>query len=134
METPDAPDLSASATRASDTTRLLTSVAGNIVRPYSKGRNDGIDIAAAAGAPVRAADAGTVAAITRDTEGVPIVVVRHEGDLLTVYAGVDALKVEKGARVSRGQQIAAVRPADPSILHFEVREGFDSVDPGPYLN
>ncbi len=134
VETPAAPDLSVSATQASDTTRLLTPVSGNIVRPYSKGRNDGIDIAASAGAPVRAADAGTVAAITRDTEGVPIVVVRHEGDLLTVYAGVDALQVEKGARVSRGQTIAAVRQADPPVLHFEVREGFESVDPGQYLN
>jgi hypothetical protein len=57
-------------------------------------------------------------AVTRDTEGVPIVVVRHEGDLLTVYAGVDGLKVEKGTRVSRGQEIATIRAADPAVLHF----------------
>ena len=134
VETPEAPALADSATEASDTTRLLTPVPGRIVRPYSKGQNDGIDIAASPGTPVKAADAGTVAAITRDTEGVPIVVVRHEGDLLTVYAGVDALKVEKGTRVSRGQTIAEIRDADPAILHFEVREGFESVDPGPFLN
>lgn len=136
VETPDSPDLAASATAASDTTRLLTPVAGasRIVRPYAKGQNEGIDIAASPGTPVRAADAGTVAAITRDTDGVPIVVVRHEGDLLTVYAGVDGLKVEKGTRVSRGQEIATIRAGDPAILHFEVREGFESVDPGPYLN
>jgi murein DD-endopeptidase MepM/ murein hydrolase activator NlpD len=136
VETPGGPDLSTTATTASDTTRLMTPIAGasRIVRPYSKGKNDGIDIAASAGTPVRAADAGTVAAITRDTEGVPIVVVRHEGDLLTVYAGVDALKVEKGSRVSRGQEIAAIRAGDPAVLHFEVRQGFESVDPGPYLN
>ena len=134
VETPEPPALAGSATEASDTARLLTPVPGRIVRPYSKGRNDGIDIAASPGTPVRAADAGTVAAITRDTEGVPIVVVRHEGDLLTVYAGVDDLKVEKGARVSRGQAIAEVRDANPAVLHFEVREGFESVDPGPFLN
>ncbi len=136
VETPAAPDMSASETAASDTTRLLTPVAGSssIVRPYRKGRNDGIDIAAAPGAAVRAADAGTVAAITRDTDGVPIVVVRHQGDLLTVYAGVDDLRVEKGQQVTRGQQIAAIRAADPAILHFEVRQGFDSVDPAPFLN
>ena len=51
----------------------------------------------------------------------------------TVYAGVDAVTVEKGDRVARGQQIAKVRAADPSFLHFEVREGFESVDPLPYL-
>ena len=134
VETPEAPDLAASATSASDTTRLLTPVSGRIVRPYSKGSNEGIDIAASPGTAVRAADAGTVAAITRDTEGVPIVVIRHQGNLLTVYAGVDALKVEKGTEVSRGQQIATIREADPATLHFEVREGFESVDPAPYLN
>ena len=26
-----------------------------------------------------------------------------------------------------------VRGADPAFLHFEVRQGFDSVDPVPYL-
>jgi murein DD-endopeptidase MepM/ murein hydrolase activator NlpD len=136
VETPAAPDMSASETTASDTAKLLTPVAGasSIVRPYRKGRNDGIDIAASPGAAVRAADAGTVAAITRDTDGVPIVVVRHQGDLLTVYAGVDDLRVEKGQQVTRGQQIAAIRAADPAILHFEVRQGFDSVDPAPFLN
>lgn len=133
VETPPAPDLSSSATAASDTTRLLTPVPGRIVRPYGKGQNEGIDIAASPGTPVKAADAGTVAAITRDTDGVPIVVIRHEGNLLTVYAGVDALTVEKGAKVSRGQQIASIRQTDPALLHFEVREGFESVDPGPYL-
>lgn len=134
VETPPSPNLASGATTASDTTRLLTPVAGRIVRGYSKGQNDGIDIAAPAGSAVRAADEGTVAAVTRDTNGVPIVVVRHEGDLLTVYAGVDDLSVEKGARVSRGQQIARIRGSDPSVLHFEVREGFESVDPSPYLN
>ena len=133
-EIPVAPDLAREATAASDTARLVTPVPGSIVRGYSKGSNEGIDIAAPAGSPVRAADEGTVAAITRDTDGVPIIVVRHEGNLLTVYAGVEDLKVEKGARVSRGQTIAAVRSGEPAVLHFEVRDGFESVDPSPYLN
>ena len=132
--TPSEPDLSSQRTAASDTTRLLTPVPGSIIRGYEKRRNDGIDIAAAPGTPVKAADAGTVAAITRDTDQVPIVVVRHEGNLLTVYAGVDDVTVEKGERVTRGQTIAAIRPGDPAFLHFEVREGFESVDPAEYLN
>ena len=32
------------------------------------------------------------------------------------------------------EQIAVVRAAAPPFLHFEVREGFESVDPAPYLN
>ena len=109
-------------------------VQGSIIRPYKKGENEGIGIAAAAGSTVSAADDGTVAAITRDTDQVPILVLRHEGNLLTVYAGVDNIRVEKGDTVKRGQKIAEVRAADPSFLHFEVREGFDSVDPIPFLN
>ncbi|NRA98492.1 MAG: LysM peptidoglycan-binding domain-containing M23 family metallopeptidase [Rhodobacteraceae bacterium] len=128
-----AAELATDQTSASDTGRLRMPVAGPIVRPFEKGRNDGIAIQAATGSAVSAADDGTVAAITRDTDQVPILVLRHDGNLLTVYAGVDAVTVEKGDRVARGQQIAKVRAADPSFLHFEVREGFESVDPLPYL-
>ena len=82
---------------------------------------------------MQAAAAGTVAAITTDTEQVPILVIRHDNNLLTVYANIDAISVARGDRVTRGQTIAQVRRGDPSFLHFEVREGFDSVDPMPYL-
>lgn len=120
-------------TAASDTAKLRMPVQGRIIRPYSKGKNEGIGISAAAGTPVVAADSGTVAAITRDTDQVPILVIRHDGNLLTVYAGVDQIAVKKGDSVKRGQKIAVVRAANPPFLHFEVREGFESVDPGPYL-
>lgn len=121
-------------TAASDRSRLRMPVQGSIVRPFQKGSNEGIGISAVAGTVVVAADTGTVAAITRDTDQVPILVLRHEGNLLTVYAGLDEIAVEKGDRVKRGQKIAVVRNANPPFLHFEVREGFNSVDPGPYLN
>ncbi|SFP20138.1 LysM peptidoglycan-binding domain-containing M23 family metallopeptidase [Tranquillimonas alkanivorans] len=131
-DTPSSPNLASERTEASDA-RMSYPVQGSIIRAYDKGRNDGIDIAAPAGTPVRAADAGTVAAITRDTDQIPIVVLRHADNLLTVYAGVDNLAVNKGDRVSRGAEIARIRAGEPSFLHFEVREGFDSVDPVPYL-
>ncbi|MEM7717926.1 MAG: LysM peptidoglycan-binding domain-containing protein [Pseudomonadota bacterium] len=121
-------------TVASDTSKLRMPVQGSIIRPYAKGSNEGIGISANAGSQVVAADDGTVAAITRDTDQVPILVIRHANNLLTVYAGVDEIAVEKGDAVRRGDQIAVVRSAAPPFLHFEVREGFDSVDPSPYLN
>ena len=121
-------------TQASDTSRLRMPVQGRIIRTYQKGKNEGIGISASAGTTVVAADDGTVAAITRDTDQVPILVVRHADNLLTVYAGVDQISVKKGDTVKRGQKIAVVRAANPPFLHFEVREGFESVDPGPYLN
>ncbi|WP_083217358.1 peptidoglycan DD-metalloendopeptidase family protein [Thioclava sp. SK-1] len=133
VDTSPAPDLSKSRSKASDTTQLQMPVNGAIIRPYVKKKNDGIDIAAAPGTAVKAADAGTVAAITKDTEQVPILVLRHDNGLLTVYANIDAITVSKGASVSRGQTIAKVRAGDPGYVHFEVRQGYDSVDPMPYL-
>lgn len=114
--------------------KMTTPVQGSIIRGYAKGKNEGINIKAAAGAPVKAADSGTVAAITKSAEGVPIVVVRHEGNLLTVYANVASVSVAKGDNVARGQQIAKLRSGDDAYVHFEVRKGFESVDPAPYLN
>ncbi|MFC6638476.1 peptidoglycan DD-metalloendopeptidase family protein [Sulfitobacter sp. JBTF-M27] len=114
--------------------KMVTPVQGTIIRGYAKGRNEGINIKAAPGAPVKSADAGTVAAITKSAEGVPIVVVRHVDNLLTVYANVTDVSVSKGDSVRRGQQIAKLRGGDDSYVHFEVRQGFDSVDPAPYLD
>jgi len=128
--TPPVADMSGQRT---DGPRLAMPVDGRIIRAYARGRNDGVGIGAPAGTQVRAAAAGTVAAITRDTEQVPILVVRHENNLLTVYANIDDIRVERGAQVTRGQTLATVRQGDPSFLHFEVREGFESVDPMPYL-
>ena len=119
---------------ASNSGGMTMPVNGSIIREYSKGKNDGIDIAAPAGASVTAADGGTVAAITRDTDQVPIIVLRHSDNILTVYAGVDNVSVAKGDTVSKGQKIAVVRDATPSFLHFEVRRGLESADPMDFLN
>ncbi len=130
---PASPDLGTGRTAATAATRLAMPVEGKIIRPFDPGKNLGIDIATTAGAPVKAAEAGTVGAITKDTAGVPILVIRHDGGLLTVYANIDDITVVKGAKVTRGQTIAKARAGDPVFVHFEVRQGFDSVDPMPYL-
>lgn len=122
-----------SPSRASESA-LAYPVQGKIVKTYAKGRNDGIDISAASGAPVKAADAGTVAAITKDSQNIPIIVIRHDPQLLTIYANVDKILVSKGDRVKRGQTIAHLQETDGATLHFEVRDGYDSLDPLPYLN
>ena len=129
---PTAPVL-AKPTKNASQGRMAFPVQGPIIREYAKGKNDGIGIGASAGTSVNAAAAGTVAAITENTDNLPIIVVKHPNNLLTVYANVDGLKVKKGDTVSRGQQLASVRSGSSDFLHFEVREGFDSVDPLPYL-
>ena len=135
-EAPQAPAPTAAAPAAtpepSSNAPFVRPVAGNILRGFSQS-SEGIDIAAATGTPVRAAGDGTVAAITQDTDQVPILVVRHANGLLTIYANIQDIAVRRGDRVSRGQTVANVGGGSPSFLHFEVRRGFEAVDPAEYL-
>ncbi len=131
---PDTPDLGKTQTKKTTSSRMDMPVNGSIIREYKKGKTDGIDISAAPGTPVMAATAGSVAAITSDADKVPIVVLKHADGLLTVYANVDGISVAKGDSVKRGQTIAKIRQDKSNYVHFEVRKGFDSVDPMPYLN
>lgn len=131
---PSAPDLGTSSAPAATTAaRFAMPLQGNIIRAYAPGTNEGIDIAAAAGAEVRAADGGSVAAVTTDTSGGAIVVLKHSDGLLTVYTQMEGLTVAKNDSVSRGQVIGKVRSGSPSFLHFEVRRGLQSLDPAGYL-
>jgi murein DD-endopeptidase MepM/ murein hydrolase activator NlpD len=130
--TPPSPDLGASRSAAS-AARFAMPADGNVIRSFSPPRNQGIDIGAAAGSPVRAAADGTVAKISRDTASIPIVMIRHPGNLLTVYANVDGISVAEGAAVRRGQQIGTVRAGSPAFLHFEVRDGIEAQDPMTFL-
>ncbi len=132
VATPSGPNLGNTRTAASGSGKFRMPVNGAIARTYSKGKNEGIDISAAPGTPVGAAGAGTVAAITRDVDQVPIIVVRHEGNLMTVYAGVDDVAVTKGQAVQAGTPLGKAR--NQGLVHFEVRQGFESVDPEKYLN
>ena len=108
-------------------------VNGKVIREYSKGTNDGIDISGKAGNPVYAAASGRVAVITADADQIPIMVIRHPENVLTVYANVHNIRVLKGDKVSRGQQIAELSRKAPASMHFEVRKGFKSFDPMLYL-
>lgn len=127
---PPSPDMSAQQT-ASSAAQFAMPVDGKITRGYQKKVNDGIDITAPAGAPVKAAAAGTVAAVTYDPSGDLIIVIKHSGGLLTVYTGIEGATVAQGTSVARGQTIAVV--AGGAEVHFEVRQGLEAVDPLPYL-
>lgn len=137
---PPSPNLEAQRTAPASASKLSMPVSGSIIRAYEKGRNEGIDISATAGADVRAAAEGTVAAVTRSTDNVSIVIVRHDGapfgqsePILTVYANLEGIAVERGARVSRGQTLGKVRAGNPAFIRFEVRRGFETLDPTEFL-
>ena len=117
-----------------DKGRFSFPVNGKIIRDYVKNKTDGIDISAPEGSPVIAAQKGIVAAITSDTQEVPIIVLKHEGNLLTVYAGVGDVAVKEKDNVSRSQLLGKIRPGNPPFLHFEIRRGFEALDPMEFLD
>jgi len=99
--------------------------------------NDGINIAAPRGAPVLAADNGVVAYAGKEIRGFGnLLLIKHDGGLITAYAHTDTLLVGRGDTVTRGQVIGKVGTTggvDTPQLHFEVREGTRAVDPKRYL-
>ena len=108
-------------------------VNGKIIREFVKNKTDGIDLSAPTGSTIVAAQNGVVAAITTDADQMPILVIKHEDNILTVYANIGDIIVSKGAAVKRGQPIGKIREGNPSFLHFEIRQGFESIDPMDYL-
>ncbi len=102
--------------------------------PKSSGlRNDGINISAPRGTPVRAAEGGVVAYAGNELRGFGnLILVRHADGWVTAYAHAEEILVRRGERVERGQEIARVGRsggvADPQ-LHFEIRKGGEPVDP-----
>ncbi|MSO85216.1 MAG: M23 family metallopeptidase [Rhodospirillales bacterium] len=123
------------------TGRLAWPVRGRVISNYGvkeKGlRNDGINIAAPKGAPVRAADNGTVAYAGNELRGFGnLLLIRHASGLVTAYAHADQILVKRDDTVRRGQIVARVGNTGgvPSPqLHFEVRHGRRAVDPERYL-
>ena len=114
--------------------RMAYPIEGLVIREYSKNKNDGIDFTAQAGTRVVAADTGVVATITEDTNQIAIVVLKHPKNILTVYANLTNIQVSNNQNVLRGEVIGEIPEGDPPYLHFEIREGFESIDPLEYLN
>ena len=107
--------------------------------PKSGGRhNDGINIAAPRGTPVRAAKDGVVAYAGNELPGFGnLVLIKHDGGWITAYGHNEEILVTKGQAVKQGQPIARVgssgNVSQPQV-HFELRQGSRAVDPTPYLS
>jgi Membrane proteins related to metalloendopeptidases len=120
---------------------FLWPVSGDVISAFGpKGNglfNDGINIAAARGAPVRAAEGGVVAYAGNELRGFGnMILIKHPDGWVTAYAHAEELIVAKGERVSKGQVIARVGSTgnvDAPQLHFEMRKGKKAVDPLRYL-
>ncbi len=100
--------------------------------------NDGINILARQGTPVKAAEDGVVAYASNALEGYGnLLLIKHSGGWVTAYAHNERLLVRAGDKIKEGQVIARVgatggvkRPQ----LHFEIRKGRRALDPLQYLS
>lgn len=100
-------------------------------------RNDGINIAAVTGNPIRAAADGNVSYTGNDLKNYGnLVLIRHGDNYVTAYAHAERILVGRGDHVVKGQIIAyAGDTGDVSSpqLHFEIRRGVTPVNPRPLL-
>jgi len=135
-----AEEVAAIAPDATGIGKMRWPVRGRVISAYGKGggkSNDGIDIQVPEGTPVKAAENGVVIyAGDGLKEFGNTVLVRHENGLVTVYGHASELKVSRGEKVKRGQEIALSGMSgstDSPRLHFEVRKNSTPVNPSGYL-
>jgi septal ring factor EnvC (AmiA/AmiB activator) len=140
----DAPAPAAS-TLTGDFGALDWPVDGEIVERFGRSRhpvyntevvNNGIDIRAARGTPVRAVEAGEVVYADFNGGYGLMVIVDHDGGDYSLYAHLDRAAVSIGQRVAKGQSIGTVGESGSLVgpkLHFEIRQGGRAVDPIGWL-
>lgn len=100
--------------------------------------NDGVNIAASVGTPVRASFDGEVAFVGAGLKSFGnLVLIKHDGGWITAYAHLESVAVSEGDRIRRGTVIGAVGQTgrvDSPQLHFELRRSRKPVDPEEYLS
>ncbi len=117
--------------------KFLQPVDGKVISGYGPKKdglhNDGINIAASKGAPVKAAENGVVVYVGNELKGSGnLILVRHADRYMSAYAHLDQLLVQRGQTVQRGQSIGTVGSTgsvSAPQLHFELRRGTQAIDP-----
>lgn len=123
------------------TGQFIKPVSGKIISnfgPKADGQhNDGINIKAAKGDAVRAADNGKVVYVGDEIHGYGnMILIKHQNKYVTAYAHLAKSLVKKGDVVMRGQTIGTVGQTgfvDTPQLHFEVRQGKTAIDPAKLI-
>ena len=116
---------------------FLWPVQGPVLSSYggkeSGVHNDGINIAAPRGTPVRAAENGVIVYAGEELKGFgKLLLIKHSDGWVTAYAHNQKLLVEQGDIVKRGQSVAKVGSTGSVTrpqLHFEVRRGTRAINP-----
>ncbi|MGC6535251.1 MAG: peptidoglycan DD-metalloendopeptidase family protein [Parvibaculales bacterium] len=99
--------------------------------------NDGINIAARTGTPIKAAENGVVVYAGNELRGYGnLLLLRHSDGWVSAYAHISNFRVKPGDRVKQGQTIAEVGQTgnvDRPQLHFELRKGTRAVNPNSLI-
>jgi len=131
----------ASPERSDSSVRFVWPASGKVIGGFGSSsngeRNDGINIALPAGAPIKAAASGTVSYSGDELKDYGnLLLIKHDGGFVTAYAHAEKLLVQRGDVVTKGQVIAyAGHTGDVSTpqLHFEIRHGITPVNPDSLL-
>jgi murein DD-endopeptidase MepM/ murein hydrolase activator NlpD len=100
------------------------------------GATKGVEISGSSGQEVRAANEGSVSFVGGGIRGYGnLVIIKHSGNLLSVYAHNKTVLVKEGQTVAKGQKIAEMGDSDSDTvkLYFEIRRNGKPVDPSTYL-
>jgi lipoprotein NlpD len=105
-------------------------VSGRVINDFSQTR--GVDIAVAAGTPVKASAGGLVVYAGSGLRGYgQLIIVKHNNEYLSAYGHNRKLLVQEGDSIVAGQVIAESgnAPGQGELVHFEIRRNGQPVDP-----
>lgn len=148
------PEVSSSSTKTADvvvpekpvinatkSSKFIMPVKGKIISSFGE-KDDGINIKAAEGTPVRAAGSGSVIYIGHGTDGGGyeyygnVVIIQHDDEFVTSYSHLKTISVTKDSTVKQGDIIGTVGStgdvSEPQ-LYFEVLKNSVPVNPHKYL-
>ncbi len=112
-------------------------VKGRVIQYYKPGSGKkGIDISAAKGSLIKAAEAGKVVYSGHGLLGYgEMIIIKHNEKFLSAYAHNQILLVYEGQIIKKGQNIARLGRSgtDRYKLHFEIRKNGTPVNPVKYL-
>jgi murein DD-endopeptidase MepM/ murein hydrolase activator NlpD len=114
----------------------LLSPFGLRTRGFSLDLHRGVDIDVPDGTEVRAMARGSVRFAGTQSGYGQVIWLDHQGDLITVYAHLSAIRVREGEKVRNGQVIGLSGHSGNAVgphLHFEVWRHGREVDPVPLL-
>ncbi|MGH1377587.1 MAG: peptidoglycan DD-metalloendopeptidase family protein [Alphaproteobacteria bacterium] len=121
--------------------KFLRPVRGKVLSRFGAKKsglhNDGINIGAPRGTPVKVAENGVVVYAGNALKGSGnLVLVRHERQWMTAYGHLDSITVKKGQVLKRGGvlgKVGSTGSVSSPQLHFEVRRGTSALNPSKYM-